>query len=209
MSSKKRAFIIVQIIFVIVLFIYSFYISIVIGKSISNGENWNNFYLANRKRINKITNTVDVTVPKEFMEILGDDFDYTLTNDQKKNGFTKISTNAAGDIVFTISKTDYKNFIDELKETTKQTLKEQIDDLNGSNTSIRTVKYTSDLDNIKIYVDEAEYAYTLDSVNITVFALTAYTYQIYNVDSDKIIKVEIINYQTDKVIEIYNYPDNV
>lgn len=208
MSSKKRTFIIVQIIFVIVLFIYSLYISIVVGKSISNGENWNNFYLANRKRINKITNTVDVTVPKEFMEILGDDFDYTLTNDQKKNGFTKISTNAAGDIVFTISKTDYKNFIDELKETTKQTLKEQIDDLNGSNTSIRTVKYTSDLDNIKIYVDEAEYAYTLDSVNITIFALTAYTYQIYNVYSDKTIKIEIINYQTDKVIEIYNYPDN-
>lgn len=209
MSNKKRIFIIAQIIFVSLLVIYSSYISIVICKSISNGENWNKFYLKSRKCINQITNTVDLTVPKEFIEILGDDFDYTLTKEQKDNGFTKITANAAGDVVFTISKANYKIFIDELKKTTKETLKEQIENLNGTETSIHTVKFSPSLDNIKVYVDEQEYDYSLDSINISLFALTAYVYQIYDVNSDKTIKIEIINRKTDTTIKTYNYPDDL
>lgn len=161
--------------------------------------------LASQDLGNVLTGTVEITLPKEFIDLGGEEFDYTLTQEQKDNGFTDIKKNDDGSATYTMKKSDYKKYIAELKQTTKDSFDKMLAD--GTYTTIEKIEYTDDFEKITIIANKEDFENSLDSFCILSCGLTSYMYQVFDVDASGKCTVEVKDSATGEVFQTTVYPD--
>lgn len=151
------------------------------------------------------SSTVELTIPAEFLEMVDEDFDYTLTEENKEAGFTDIKKNEDGSATYTIKKSDYKKLKKELQETTKESLDELVTD--GSFSSLKEIEYNDDFSEITITVAGEKYEKSFDAMAVTACGLCSLSYQIFDVDAENVCKVTVKDSSTDKVIDTQVFPE--
>lgn len=151
------------------------------------------------------SNTVELTIPAEFLEMIDEDFDYTLTEENKENGFTDIKKNEDGSATYTIKKSDYKKLKKELQATTKESLDELVTE--GSFPSLERIEYNDDFSEITIFVDKDSYENSFDSLAVTTCGLCSLMYQIFDIDAENVCEVTVKDSSTDKVIDTQIFPE--
>lgn len=154
---------------------------------------------------NLFSGTVEITVPLEFLEMSGEEFNYQLTEENKENGFTEIKKNDDGSATYTIKKKEYKKFISELREATKQ----GIDELNkdGAFPSVQSITYNNDLSKITITADKEKFQNSFDTAIMFGCGLTSCLYQAYDIDAKGECTVEVKDVTTGETIKSAVYPD--
>lgn len=161
--------------------------------------------IANQDLGNILTRTVELTIPKDMLSLSGDDFDYSLTQEQKDSGFTDIKKNADGSATYTIKMKDYEKFISEYKNDVKKS----IDELNADGTfaSIQKIEYTDNFEKITIIVDKEKFENSFDSVCMLNCGLASCMYQMFDVNSAGKCTVEVKDSASGKVFQTEVYPD--
>lgn len=161
--------------------------------------------VANQGIGNILTDTVSITIAKEMLDLSGDTFDYTLTKEQKDNGFTSIKKNKDGSATYTIKNSEYKKFIAEMKKTAKQGIDEITAD--GSFPSIKSISYNDDLSKIVITADRKAFENSFDSMAVFRCGLTSCMYQMYDIDAEGKCTVEVKDSVSGEVFQTTVYPD--
>ena len=154
---------------------------------------------------NILTGTVEINISREFLELGEEEFNYELTQEQKENGFTDIKKNEDGSATYTIKKKDYKKFISELKETTKQGIDELTKD--GSFVSIKGITYNDNFSKIVISADKEGFENSFDSMVIFSCGLTSCMYQMFDIDAPGKCAIEIKDVSTGEIFKTTVYPD--
>lgn len=198
--------------------VYSVFSTGLLYLAIYKEDKWNDFknYIfqdTNEKMVKKtignvINGTVTLTIPKEIIAFMGEDYDYTLTSEQKENGFTDVKKNDDGSAVFTIKKEDYDKFIKELEETTKASIKETINLISQQgNSSIKSIKYQTNFEKITVYAEKVKFGNGFDNLYIYSVGLTACMYQMFNINSDGKCIIDIVDVNTKEVFKTIVCPD--
>lgn len=154
---------------------------------------------------NILTGTVEINIPKEFLELDGEEFDYALTEEQKENGFTDIKKNEDGSATYTIKKKNYEKYIQELRETAKQGIDELTKD--GSFASIKGITYNNNLSKITITADKNGFENGLDSLSVFSCGLASIMYQMFDIDAPGKCTVEVKDSATGEIFQTTVYPD--
>ena len=160
---------------------------------------------ANQDLGNILTGTVEIDMPKEFLQLGGEEFDYTLTDEQKAKGFTNIKKNEDGSATYTIKKKDYDKYIQELRQTAKQGIDELTKD--GSFASIKNIAYNDNLSKITITANKSGFENGLDSLAVFSCGLSSTMYQMYDIDAPGKCTIEVKDSTTGEVFQTTVYPD--
>lgn len=165
-----------------------------------NGKNDN-------KLVNKniISNTVEIKLAKEMIDLFIEDFDYTLTQEQKENGFTEIEKNEDGSATYTIKKKDYDIFLKDYKETVKQ----GIDEISKNETfvSIKSITYNDDFSKIVINAEKDKFENSLDAMTIMTCGVSSCMYQMFDVNAPGNCFIEVKDVNTGEVFKTAKYPE--
>lgn len=161
--------------------------------------------IVNQDLGNVLTGTVELTISKDMLTLFGEEFDYTLTQEQKDNGFIDIKKNEDGSATYTIKKKDYEKFIEELRAEAKNGIDELTAD--GTFTSIKKIEYTDDFEKITITANKEQFENGLDSLCIMSCGLTSCMYQMFDVDSSGKCTVEVKDVATGEIFKTTVYPD--
>lgn len=155
-----------------------------------------------------LSGTVEINVPLALLELDKEPFDYKLTEEDKENGFTNIKKNSDGSATYTIKKKEYKEYLTELKKLTQESLNKISDD--NSQTSINKIEYTDNFEKITIYANKENFENSLiNSINILGCGLSAYVYQIYNLNSQGNCELVVKDTATGEIFETHKYPDSL
>lgn len=159
------------------------------------------------KLVNKniISNTVEIKLTKEMIDLFIEDFDYALTQEQKENGFTEIKKNDDGSATYTIKKKDYDVFLKNYKETAKQAIDELTEE--GAFSSIKNITYNEDLSKIVISANKEKFEDSFDSMVIMSCGLTSCMYQMFDINAKGKCTVEVKDSNSGKVFKTTIYPD--
>ena len=155
---------------------------------------------------NLLNGTVELNIPLFFLELSEEPFDYKLTEEDKENGFTKITKNSDGSATYTIKKNDYNKFLSTFKQTTKESLDEILS--SGLYATIEKIEYTENFEKITITVNKTKFKNSFDNLVITACGSLSYAYQLFDVDSEKKCIVEIKDSNTNKIFQTSVFPDS-
>lgn len=153
-----------------------------------------------------LNGTVELNIPLFFLELSEEPFDYKLTEEDKENGFTKITKNSDGSATYTIKKNDYNKFLSTFKQTTKESLDEILS--SGLYATIEKIEYTENFEKITITADKTKFENSFDNLVINVCGSISYAYQIFDVDSAKKCTIEIKDSNTNKIFQTSLFPDS-
>lgn len=221
MKFDKKVFLTILKSTLIILFLaYFVFSSSLLYLAIYNEYEWNIFKtevleskigkLASQNIVDIIKGNVKLTIPKEFISLMGEDYDYTLTEEEKANGFTDVKKKADGSAEFTIKKEKYEIFIKELKKSTVKSIKETIASISEQgNASIKNIKYRSDLGQISVYVDKPQFNEVFDALYINTVGLTACMYRMFDINCNGECIIDLIDTNTNKVYETIICPDDI
>lgn len=154
---------------------------------------------------NILTGTIEINISKELLELNGKKFDYTLTEEQKKQGFTNIKRNKDDSATYTIKKKNYEKFIAEFKKISKQGIDELTKD--GSLTSIKKITYNDDLSKITILADKSKFENSIDSMALFSCGLTSCVYQTFDVNAPGKCTVDVKDSVSGEIFKTIVYPD--
>lgn len=163
--------------------------------------------VADRGLSNVISGTVELTIPKEFVDFMGEDYDYTLTEEQKQNGFTKVEKADDGSAVFTIKKKDYDAFIKDMHQNTVESFQEMGNTLQGS--SITNISYSQKFDKIILTVNKDKFENGLDGMYVTSIGLTSIMYQMFDIEAKGKCTIDIQDKDTGEIFKTVVYPDEL
>ncbi len=147
-----------------------------------------------------ISGNVEINIPKEMLELSGEEYDYKLTDEQKKNGFTDVKKNADGSATFTMKNSDYKKFIADLKEETKKSF----DEMPKNFDKIKKVTYNNDFSEIIIYAEKDKFNDFIASA----CGLSSILYQMYDIDASGKCNILAKDYQTNETFYNTVFPNN-
>ena len=148
---------------------------------------------------------VEITLSKEFLELGGSEANYTLTQEQKDNGFIDIIKNNDGSATYTIKEKDYKVFIVDLKKEATNGIDEITD---GTFTSIKSVSYNDDLSEITIVADKEAFNGSFDSLSMMSCSLNSLIYQRFDVNAKGKCTVKVKDSASGEVFKTKTYPEN-
>ncbi len=221
-SAKKIWLIVIASILAFVLMLYTVISSLMLSIAITDEEKWDvirdslftksNSKIADMGLSDIFSGTVKLTIAKEFVAFMGEDFDYTLTQEQIDNGFTKVEKQEDGSAVYTIKKEKYDIFIKDLRQTTKESLQEVANLLSeNGNTSIRKMSSSSDFERITFEVDKQQYieGMSMDSIYVMSCGLTSCMYQMFDINSTGKCKIEIKDVDSGEIFKTIIYPDEM
>ena len=149
-----------------------------------------------------ILGDVSITIPKSYSM---DMTDTTLTDEQKEMGVSKIVKNSDGSITMKIKRSKYKDFLENYRKTTAESITTPIND--GTYKTIKSVDYNKDLSKITLNVDKTEYENSFESMAIMSYGLAGMLYQTFDVDAPKKVTVNVVDEKTKEVISTTVYPD--
>ncbi len=171
----------------------------------NNGISDSTNKLVNQDLGNVLTNTVELKISKELLELNEEEFDYTLTQEQKDNGFTGVKKNADGSATFTIKRKDYNQFIKECREETKKSFDEMNAD--GAFASVKKIEYTEKFEKVTITADKSKFENSLDGMCVFGCGLASCLYQMYDIDAPGKCTVEVKDSATGEVFQTTVYPE--
>ena len=216
-TSKKVWLIVTASILTGLLLTYSILSTILLYIAVNNEEKWDIFkdtFFASKSKIadrdlgNIVTGTVELTMPKEFVALMGEDYDYILTEEQKENGFTSVKRADDGSAIFTIKKEDYDKFIKDLQKTTVEAINDTAEMISEQgDSSIKNIKYSQDFEQIIVYADKAKFNESFDNLYIYSVGLTACMYQMFDINSKGKCTIDITDKETKEVFKTVIYPD--
>ena len=166
--------------------------------------------MANQNLGDIITGKVQITLNKEFIDLISSEeepFEYSLTQEQKENGFIDIKKNDDGSATYKIEKKDYEKFISEYKTTTKQT----IDELVNKNTyqSIKSITYNDDFSKIDIMVEREKFENSLDSFALLGCGLSSCMYQMFDINASGKCAINVKDINNGEIFRTVNYPEDL
>ena len=167
------------------------------------------FNKSDNKIVNKniISNTIEINLPKEMIDLFGENFEYTLTQEQKDNGFTSIKKNDDGSAIYTIKKKDYEVFLETYREKTKQVIDEI--SKNEAFISIKSITYNEDFSKIVISAKKDEFENSFDSMSMMTCGLSSCMYQMFDINASGKCLIEVKDFQTGEVFKTAEYPEEI
>ena len=163
--------------------------------------------IVNQDLGNILSGTVELTIPKDAISLLGDNFDYSLTEEQKEKGFIGVKKNEDGSATYTIKKKDYKVFLSEYKKTAMQGIDELTKD--GNLPSVKSITYNDDLSKITIIAERESFENGFDSMVVMSCGLASSMYQMFDLNSNGKCTVEVKDSTTGEVFQTAKYPDDL
>ncbi len=168
-----------------------------------NNENNSSPDENNSKNIN--SDTVELNVPKEFLNLGEEEFNYKLTKEQKSSGFIDVKKNKDGSATYTIKRKDYEKFISELNSTAKRAINELSE--SGAFKSVKSIIFNKDLSEITITADKKTFENNMDSMVVMSCGISSIMYQMFDVDSSRKCTIEVKDSTTGEVFQTTIYPD--
>lgn len=144
--------------------------------------------------------TVDITVPASMFSEESPATD-ELSQEQKDKGFKSAKLNDDGSVTYTMDKSAFKDYKEELKKSSEDSL----NSLSNDYPCISNVGYNDNLSEIKISVNRSEYENGMNFLCITQAGFIANIYQAYTNETIK-SEIKVIDKDTDEVIESATYP---
>lgn len=144
--------------------------------------------------------TVDINVPASWFDEENPATD-VLTQEQKDNGFKSAKVNDDGSVTYTIGKSDFNKYKEELKSSTVDTLKS----ISTEYPCIKSVEFTDNFSEITLKVNKSEYENGLNSLSIPVAGFSANMYQTYTNEPVK-SEIKVVDMDTNETIEEATYP---
>lgn len=154
---------------------------------------------------NLFDKTIEFTIPASFFELNEQPFDYQLTEEDRKNGFTNIKKNNDGSATYFIKKDKYDSFIDKLKTETANSIDELV--LSKSFSSIENIEYSDKFETITITANKEQFQNGIDSMVITSCGLSSYIYQMFDIDAKHTCIINIKDSTSGEVFHTATYPD--
>lgn len=174
------------------------------GAEIKNSGESDTAIVAEQNLGNVLSGTVELTISKDFLEFMGEEFDYTLTQEQRDSGFTDIKKNDDGSATYTIKKKEYQAYVKELKGTTAQGFDEMLAD--DSFSSVKKIEYTDRFEKITITADKEQFENSFDSLCIMSCGLSSCMYQMFDIDAAGKCIIEVKDSATGEVFRTETYP---
>lgn len=143
---------------------------------------------------------VDITVPASMFSEENPATD-ELTQEQLDKGFKSATLNDDGSVTYTMSKSTFKDYKNELKEQTANNL----NTLNNDYPCIDSVEFNDDFSEIKINVNKSEYENGMNFFCITVAGFSANIYQAYT-NETVVSNISVIDKDTGDVLNSATYP---
>lgn len=147
---------------------------------------------------------VTITLPVSMVE--SENIEATI-EEAKGKGIKEVVVNDDGSLTYKMSKSVHGQIMKELRESLNETVEDLI---NGSDfTSIRDIKYNTNLTSITLIVDKGVYESSLDGFAVFGFGLAAMYYQLFDgVSPDNItVTINIEDFATGEVFQTIVYPD--
>ncbi len=147
---------------------------------------------------------VTITLPVSMVE--SENIEATI-EEAKGKGIKEVVVNDDGSLTYKMSKSVHGQIMKELRESLNETVEDLI---NGSDfTSIRDIKYNTNLTSITLIVDKGVYESSLDGFAVFGLGLAAMYYQLFDgVSPDNItVTINIEDFATGEVFQTIVYPD--
>lgn len=170
------------------------------GNSQSTISNAENGITANKK----LFGNVEITIPESFVALMGEEAGTELTAEQKENGFIKAEKQADGSVKYTIKRSKYNDYLEELRKSTALGFDEMLK--GGTLTSVKDITYNNDFSKITITADKEKFESGFDSSAILGCALASQLYQSFDVDAPQKVVVEVKDTATNEVFKTETYP---
>lgn len=166
-------------------------------------------------QVNKNLLTVDITVPKEFIN----DDDSPNSSDSSvtslvsiiEDGVTKETKNNDGSITYTITKSKHKKMMEDAKKELLKDLPEMTSGHENGFDSIKAIKSNDDFTKFDITVDKDSFENSWDSFALYGVYIYGYLYQVMNgIASDKIdTELNLIDNNTKETYQTLHYPKDL
>lgn len=162
--------------------------------------------------IGKSDKDVEIIIPVEFLSLWSDDENVKsikLTDEiiasAKSQGFKTVEQLADGSLKYTITKSNYKKYMNDYRKTTAETINELY---NGETfASVKKVDYNDDFSKMTVTVDKEKYKNSLDSLITLSLATAGRMYQMFDVDAPQKVAIDIADSITGDVFDTIIYPD--
>ena len=155
-------------------------------------------------KVNKGGVNVDVTIPVSFFM---NSTQEEIIAEAKRNGITETVVNEDGLITYTMSKSKYKEMMEELKNSIASTVDEIV--LSGEYTSIKEISYNEDFTEFDVKVDRQQFKDGFDSFAVFGLVIVSTYYSAFDGKSGEDLQI-IFNMIDEATGEIYDtaiYPD--
>lgn len=158
------------------------------------------------KEIEVTVDAVELTIDKWILDVAGIEYDGSGPNEEDKAyGVMNILQNPDGSLTFTIEKSWYNRFTEELGQLYHDIIEQ-------ANTQpdfhyIKLIECSENLDKINIYLESDIYDYDLTASLISSSASTAIYYQSFLLDSVFHCEVNVIDFNSKETIETIVFPD--
>ncbi len=144
--------------------------------------------------------TVDINIPATWFDEDNPATD-ELTQEQKDNGFKSAKLNDDGSVTYTIGKSDFKKYKEQLQASTADSL----NNISADYPCVKSIEFADDFSEITLKVNRAEYEDGLNSFVIPVAGFSANMYQTYTNEPVK-SDVKVVDIDTNETIESGTYP---
>lgn len=152
----------------------------------------------------KLFGDVEITIPESFVALMGEEAGTELTAEQKENGFIKAEKQTDGSIKYTIKRSKYKDYLEELRKSTALGFDEMTKD--STLTSIKDITYNNDFSKITITADKEQFESGFGSSAILGCALASQLYQSFDVDAPQKVVIEVKDTATNEIFKTETYP---
>lgn len=139
---------------------------------------------------------VTITLPKKML----DSFSTTAEEMQQAETDSRVkktSVNEDGSLSITVSKSDHKEIMSEMKDA----IDHSADNLKENFPSVQEIQSNSDCTQVDILVDRSAYENTLDSFAIISVEFQAMLYQAFNGTPDVAVTVNIVDQNSGEVLD--------
>ncbi|MDO5028717.1 MAG: hypothetical protein Q4E36_05570 [Bacillota bacterium] len=140
---------------------------------------------------------VDITIPKDLIQVEGVPLEDTLAEASKSEDIEKIIDNNDGTISMSVSKEKHQELMESIQNSIEETSNKLIE---NKENSIVDIESLDDYKVFNIYVDPEKYG-GLEFMNALLFYSKGMLYNYYNGDNNAEIIVKFINNETGQLIE--------
>lgn len=161
--------------------------------------------------IDKNGKDVEIIVPIDILTLGSDDENATiqLTDEMisvlKQEGFKDVEQLADGSLKYTITKNNYKKYIDDLRKSTAETINSLYN--NETFPSVKNITYNDDFSKVNLIVDKEEYESGFDGLITLSIAFAGRMYQAFDVDASQKVVIDIVDNVTGDIFNTITYPD--
>lgn len=150
----------------------------------------------------KLFEDIELTIPASLAD---NHADQTVTDEAKELGVKKIEKQNDGSVKYTFERSKYKEYLNHLKEETKNTINGIASDADYK--SISKIDYNNNFSNITIFVNKEAYENSFESIAVTACGISGMLYQAFDTSAPNTVTINVKDISTEEIFDIVKYPD--